>query len=1040
MFFMKDEIELPVESKYFDQLELKKLKTGKTNLLKSKTYNTFEEADGHILNPVPQSDRPSDKNEIGELCKVKKYGEDLRDFTFRAVDNTDYSDEANLKFIKFREFWGISMASSLARFPRVAEIPVYKYSQGTKNDCCCVRGFKSLLNQGQLRWLMIGYNNVWYYSDSTCQPDQMNDNMMLDLSCRLRLEKFTTRHIIIVIEMSRRSLKIELPYYQGLYAYNSLVTAFRYSSYSCLHRFKSFAPPREQNDCELFVDGKGYFKDLATRLREAKEEIMICGWMISPEFSLIRPVKKEHSDGTSIRDDKNNLINILKERAYLGVRVYILVYQEFAMQMYNDSLHCKKTLEELNQKNIKVLRHPTNFGQALLWSHHEKMVIIDRSCVMMGGLDIAWGRWDTHEHDLFDFYGGRNFPGVDFYNAFIKDFTKGREYQKGLLPKDKPRMPWHDVAMRLEGPIVFDFLTHFVTYWNNSREINDEKEVLFTQLSITNPRFYISNSIKKILRGKIGEISVLEELFKENSKLPSKPGQIGSTSIAKDKVQVSNDIEPAIVKKDSNWQEVADEEGLKSDSFEYSKHHDGFTDMQLVRFEENLKGENEYAGKYEDKFLKNLDEKFEVQNFMYKIEEGPMVINSATRSIAPNISPPTPIDGTSKAYVPGKGNTGEMISANNVNMDTMHAMHTNPVQISRSYNQNKSSPNIKLDPEEFLKSELGLSSLEEVDKEEIWSPHYPETMNNDKRHYGDDDPVLADIYEVPVEGLVRTTFKEEHFRNAQVYPSSKFGAKGKMKMQALRSSSFWSLGLDEVERSIQNCYIEIITNAKHYIYIENQFFISSTSPDVDTDEVIKNRIAKAIFERVKKAVQENQNFKVIIFIPLLPAFEANLDEKEGSIMQVQIALENKTLGSQERGLIRSISNITDNPDKYIMICGLRKYQFPPKPKAFTIANLQDQSKQNSKQSNELKVEQSKGNDPVSLTPNTLKPVASQKEVNFNNTLRQTTLELKNKDAENINSHFHDELPTHEEDKTKMPVTELIYIHSKVSLCYKAYHN
>lgn len=47
------------------------------------------------------------------------------------------------------------------------------------------------------------------------------------------------------------------------------------------------------------------------------------------------------------------------------------------------------------------MRHP-NAIIPLLWSHHEKMVVIDQAYGFMGGLDICYGRWDTQKHPLTD--------------------------------------------------------------------------------------------------------------------------------------------------------------------------------------------------------------------------------------------------------------------------------------------------------------------------------------------------------------------------------------------------------------------------------------------------------------------------------------------------------------------------------------------------------------------------------------------------------------------------------------------------------------
>ena len=49
------------------------------------------------------------------------------------------------------------------------------------------------------------------------------------------------------------------------------------------------------------------------------------------------------------------------------------------------------------------------------------------------------------------------------------------------------------------------------------------------------------------------------------------------------------------------------------------------------------------------------------------------------------------------------------------------------------------------------------------------------------------------------------------------------GNQGTVNAQIVRSSADWSSGI-LLELSIQNAYIEIIRNAKHFVYIENQFF------------------------------------------------------------------------------------------------------------------------------------------------------------------------------------------------------------------------
>jgi len=85
-------------------------------------------------------------------------------------------------------------------------------------------------------------------------------------------------------------------------------------------------------------------------------------------------------------------------------------------------------------------------------------------------------------------------------------------------------------------------------------------------------------------------------------------------------------------------------------------------------------------------------------------------------------------------------------------------------------------------------------------------------------------------------------------------------------VQVLRSLSEWSSGVAPIlERSIYDGYIQAITNARKFIYIENQFFISSLAGDS-----IKNQLAQCILDKLFNAIENNQDFKVIIVLPQHP--------------------------------------------------------------------------------------------------------------------------------------------------------------------------
>ena len=59
--------------------------------------------------------------------------------------------------------------------------------------------------------------------------------------------------------------------------------------------------------------------------------------------------------------------------------------------LYNNSNYVKKYFGKLHF-NIHVVRHPRYLIH--YWSHHEKMCIVDKRVVFMGGIDLCFGRYE----------------------------------------------------------------------------------------------------------------------------------------------------------------------------------------------------------------------------------------------------------------------------------------------------------------------------------------------------------------------------------------------------------------------------------------------------------------------------------------------------------------------------------------------------------------------------------------------------------------------------------------------------------------------
>lgn len=266
------------------------------------------------------------------------------------------------------------------------------------------------------------------------------------------------------------------------------------------HRFGSFAPPRGLTDdgsqAQWFIDGKAAFEAIAASIDNAKSEVYITGWWLCPELYLKRPF---HNHG-SFRLDA-----LLEKKAKQGVQIYILLYKEVSIALKINSLYSKKKLLNIHE-NVKVLRSPDHFPTGIyLWSHHEKLVIVDYKICFIGGLDLCFGRYDTMEHKVGD-HPPFIWPGKDYYNPRESEPNSWEDTMTDELDrKTFPRMPWHDVHCSLLGPACRDIARHFVQRWNHAKRNKAPNEqtipLLMPQHHMVLPHYL----------GNIKDISILKD-------------------------------------------------------------------------------------------------------------------------------------------------------------------------------------------------------------------------------------------------------------------------------------------------------------------------------------------------------------------------------------------------------------------------------------------------------------------------------------------------------------------------------------------------
>ena len=144
---------------------------------------------------------------------------------------------------------------------------------------------------------------------------------------------------------------------------------------------------------------------------------------------------------------------------------------------------------------------------------------------------------------------------------------------------------------------------------------------------------------------------------------------------------------------------------------------------------------------------------------------------------------------------------------------------------------------------------------------------------------------------------------------------------GTVHAQVVRSSADWSSGI-LTEHSIQNAYSEIIRNAQHYVYIENQFFITATGEE---QAPIHNTIGRAIVDACVRAGKEGRKFRVIIIIPAIPGFAGDLRDDAAMGTRAIMDYQYKSINRGEHSIFGQIRKEGIDPTQHVFVFNLRSY-------------------------------------------------------------------------------------------------------------------
>ena len=573
------------------------------------------------------------------------------------------------------------------------------------------------------------------------------------------------------------------------------------------------------------------------------------------------------------------------------------------------SSHTKHHLEDLHP-NIAVFRHPDHLPDAqtlsssflsslqnlsltaktastlpvdalkgiygmnndviLYWAHHEKLCLIDGKTAFMGGLDLCFGRWDTNQHPIADAHPGNLdnivFPGQDFNNARVADFQDVAHPDKNALDrKTSSRMGWSDVSISLHGPVVEDLKEHFVQRWNFifNEKYNVRKDERYSRLSL-NAR----------VPGAMPQQD-LSAVASENRPYQAAP-MYGQSSVTSGQPQ-------------HGYGQSGSTLGLPDQSYQsYQTHNPSSGSGRTSPFQQYNPSQQPYGQQDHSQYGQPSPIHGQSPNQQYsqpyQAYDGQISPYPGANQQSGQYYPPSP--GGRISPVPGS--------------QQMPGQYFPPPPQSSSRGV-----------DDYEGESRGVDDYEGESRGMSFGGHHRPRFDQEADH-------LRDRFGSKFHAMENRYGEHQSHHASHHNPSSQAGG---MPCQILRSCSKWSHGV-ATEHSIQNAYCEVIRNSQHFVYIENQFFITATS---DKQKPVKNMIGAAIVERIIRAARAGERYKVIVIMPAVPAFAGDLKDDASLGTRAIIEFQYNSINRGGYSIMEQIGNAGFDPTEYIRFYNLRNY-------------------------------------------------------------------------------------------------------------------
>ncbi|EXJ84838.1 phospholipase D [Capronia epimyces CBS 606.96] len=746
------------------------------------------------------------------------------------------------------------------------------------------------------------------------------------------------------------------------------------------NRFDSFASEKPGNDVKWYVDGCGYFWAVSQALESARQSIWILDWWLTPEVYLRRPPSQNEQwrlDRTLQRAAQRGVkVNIIVYKEVTQALTLSSAHTKHELEKLSPNISVFRHPDHLPDaqtahssllssfQNLKldaagVSKLGTDALKGiygldddviLYWAHHEKLCLVDGTIAFMGGLDLCFGRWDTNQHAIADAHplnvNDIVFPGQDYNNARVMDFSDvANPFQNKLDRTKSSRMGWSDVALSLQGPCVQDLRHHFIDRWNFifEEKYNVRKDARYSRIVDEYPHPPAGPGQRPQSRPQSqghlqppapsgafppppGSQPYAPPAWHSTSRPHTPTGDLYQNQASTvPGTQLGIPGAPPSPSPQSTYSQPSNPQtSYAQPSAATSAYLPVSSPTQLGTFSQPA-----VVGDH-------LPNPYLQQNFPPPPPGPP-----------PQLSPsPSPSPGPGHVYTGYQPPTNPLptyapYSQPAAELSTQHTP-SQPYQ-PQPYQQQTSPPPYSQPYQPQTYQQPGTEQNRGIDDYATG-----ENRGFDDYGYGDEGArgvggergLRSRVDQYRTEGkligqelssisnLVSTGVEGRlhHIQGKYLGATDSYGRpynqrRGVMTCQLLRSCTKWSNGTP-LEHSIQNAYIDVIRNSQHFVYIENQFFITATG---DKQKPVQNLVGQAIVERVLRAAKNGEKYKVIVVIPAVPAFAGDLRDDGSLGTRAIMEFQYFSINRGGHSIMEKIAQAGYNPMDYIRFYNLRNY-------------------------------------------------------------------------------------------------------------------